>query len=157
MIRAAATQGANLKLTDPFDLDRFVAAQADTYDIALGELRRGAKRSHWMWFIFPQLRGLGRSAMARRYGIGSLEEARAYLDHPMLGARLRACVSELQDHVGLSAVEAFGEVDAVKLRSSLTLFAEAAGEPLFRAALTRWCGASDPTTLGLLGTPIARR
>jgi len=138
-------------LTDPFDLDRFVAAQAETYETALGELRRGAKRSHWMWFIFPQLRGLGRSAMAMRYGIGSLEEARAYLDHPLLGARLRACVAELQDHVGLSAVEVLGEVDAVKLRSSLTLFAEAGSEPLFRAALERWCGASDPATLALLG------
>jgi len=143
------------KLPDPYDLDRFVAAQADTYEIALAELTRGRKRSHWMWFIFPQLRGLGRSAMATRYGIGSLDEARAYLAHPLLGPRLRACVGALQDHVGLSARQVFGDVDAVKLRSSLTLFAEAGGEPLLQAALTRWCGEPDPVTLQLLGRATA--
>ena len=123
---------------DPFDLQRFVSAQAPLFDTALGELERGCKTTHWMWFIFPQLRGLGRSAMATRYGIGSLDEARAYLAHPLLGPRLRACVGALQDHVGLSARQVFGDVDAVKLRSSLTLFAEAGGEPLLQAALTRW-------------------
>ncbi len=143
-------------MTDRYDLARFVAAQAETYEIALDELRRGCKRSHWMWFIFPQLHGLGRSAMAGRYGIGSLEEARAYLDHPLLGARLRACVAALQDHVGLTAVEVFGEVDAVKLRSSLTLFAQAGGEALFQAMLERWCGAPDPATLALLGATNTR-
>ena len=137
-------------MPDPYDLDRFVAAQADTYEIALAELTCVRKRNHWMWFVFPQLRGLGRSAMATRYGIGSLDEARAYLAHPLLGSRLRACVAALQDHVGVTAVEVFGEVDAIKLRSSLTLFAQAGGEPLFRAALTRWCGSPDPATLRLL-------
>ena len=138
-------------LNDPHDLARFLAAQADTYETALSELTRGRKRSHWMWFIFPQLRGLGHSAMAERYGIGSLDEARAYLAHALLGPRLRACVAALQDHVGVTAVDVFGEVDAIKLRSSLTLFAEAGGEPLFRAALTRWCSDPDPATLRLLG------
>ena len=89
--------------------------------------------------------------MAERYGIGSLDEARAYLAHALLGPRLRACVAALQDHVGLTAIAVFGEVDAMKLRSSLTLFAEAGGEPLFRAALKRWCGDPDPATLRLLG------
>ena len=138
-------------MTDPFHLDRFVAVQADTHEAALAELTRGRKRSHWMWFVFPQLRGLGRSTMATRYGIASLDEARAYLAHPLLGQRLRACVAALQAHVGLSATEVFGEVDAIKLRSSLTLFAEAGGEPVFQAALTRWCGGPDPATLRLLG------
>ena len=138
-------------MNDPYDLARFVAAQADTYETALGELVRGRKRSHWMWYTFPQLRGLGHSAMAQRYGISSLDEARAYLAHPLLGPRLRACVAALQDHVGLTAIAVFGEVDAMKLRSSLTLFAQAGGEPLFRAALTRWCGGPDPATLRLLG------
>jgi len=143
-------------MTDPYDLARFVTVQANTYEAALDELRRGRKRSHWMWFVFPQLRGLGRSAMAERYGIVSLDEARAYLAHRLLGARLRACVAALQDHVGLTAVEVFGEVDAVKLRSSLTLFAQAGGEALFQAALEHWCGAPDPATLALLGAANTR-
>ena len=138
-------------LNDPYDLARFVAAQADTYETAFGELTRGRKRSHWMWFMFPQLRGLGHSAMSERYGIGSLDEARAYLAHAVLGPRLRACVAALQDHVGLTAIEVFGDVDAMKLRSSLTLFAEAGGEQILDAALTRWCGDPDPATLRLLG------
>jgi len=141
-------------LTDPHNLDRFVAAQADTYETALCELTLGRKRSHWMWYVFPQLRGLGRSAMATRYGIGSLNEAHAYLAHPPLGPRLRACVAALQDHVGLSAMQVFGEVDAIKFRSSLTLFAEADGEPMFHAALARWCGEPDPATLRLLGREV---
>ncbi len=141
-------------MTDPHDLDRFVAAQADTYETALRELTLGRKRSHWMWYVFPQLRGLGRSAMAIRYGIGSLDEARAYVAHPLLGGRLRACVAALQDHVGPSAMQVFGEVDSVKLCSSLTLFAEAGGEPLFHAALARWCGEPDPATLRLLGREV---
>ncbi len=143
-------------MTDPYYLARFVTVQAKTYEAALDELRRGRKRSHWMWFVFPQLRGLGRSAMAERYGIRSLDEARAYLAHPLLGARLRACVAALQDHVGLTAVEVFGEVDVIKLGSSLTLFAQAGGEVLFRAALERWCGAPDPATLALLGAANTR-
>lgn len=139
-------------MTDPFDLDRFVAAQAESYETALGEIRRGAKRSHWMWYIFPQIAGLGRSDMARRYAIRSLEEARAYLAHPILGARLRECVASLQDLIGVTAEAVFGDIDAVKLRSSLTLFAEAGAGPLFTAALDRWFGGvKDEATLGRLG------
>jgi uncharacterized protein (DUF1810 family) len=136
---------------DPFDLQRFVAAQAGSYDAALAEIRRGAKRSHWMWFVFPQIAGLGRSDMARRYAIGSIEEARAYLAHPLLGTRYRACVSALQDLTGGSAEGVFGPVDAVKLRSSLTLFEAAAPEPLFAAAIERWFGGErDAATLAIL-------
>jgi len=131
-----------------FYLDRFVMAQATVYDIALAEIRRGAKRSHWMWFIFPQIAGLGSSDMAQRYAIGSLDEARAYLAHPLLGARLRDCVGALQDLTGTTAVAVFGEIDATKLRSSVTLFVEAGGGPLFSAALDRWFdGRPDPATL----------
>ena len=136
-----------------FHLDRFVTAQATTYDTALAEIRRGAKRSHWMWFIFPQIAGLGTSDMARRYAIGSLDEARAYLAHPLLGLRLRDCVGALQDLTGTSAIAVFGEVDAMKLRSCLTLFAEAGGGPLFVAALERWFdGAADAATLAKVGS-----
>jgi uncharacterized protein (DUF1810 family) len=134
-------------MSDPHDLERFVEAQAGTYETALGELVRGRKTSHWMWFIFPQLRGLGSSAMAQRYAIASLEEARAYLVHPLLGPRLRACVEALQDLPQADAVRVFGGIDAVKLRSSLTLFIRAGGGPLFDAALRRWFGghADDAT------------
>ncbi|MDK2768090.1 MAG: DUF1810 domain-containing protein [Sphingomonas sp.] len=134
-------------------LDRFVEAQAPVYAAALGEIRRGAKRSHWMWFVFPQLAGLGRSDTARFYAIRSLDEARAYLAHPVLGARLVECVGALQDitDTSVTARAVFGEVDAVKLRSSLTLFIEAGGSPLFSAALARWfAGVPDPATLALL-------
>lgn len=135
-------------MTDPYDLDRFVAAQAGSYQTALGEIRRGAKRSHWMWYIFPQIAGLGRSDMARRYAIRSLDEAEAYLAHPVLGARLRACVGALQDLTGGSANAIFGAIDATKLRSSLTLFNEAGGGALFAAALERWFGGEpDQATL----------
>ena len=134
-----------------FDLDRFVSAQDGVHDIALEELRAGRKRSHWMWFIFPQVAGLGRSATAQHYAIRSLNEAQAYLVHPVLGARLRACVASLQDLDGLTAQMVFGEVDAIKLRSSLTLFIEAGGGPLFVAALERWfAGRKDTATLALL-------
>ncbi len=136
---------------DNHDLDRFVAAQAGVFDTALAEIRRGQKRSHWMWFVFPQLAGLGRSEMARHYAIASLDEARAYLAHPLLGGRLRECVAALQDLVGTNAEAVFGPVDAVKLRSSLTLFAEAGGERLFAAAIDRWYeGRRDEATLALL-------
>lgn len=136
---------------DPSDLDRFEAAQAGAFDTALAEIRRGRKRSHWMWFVFPQLRGLGHSSMAERYGIGSLAEARAYLDHRLLGSRMRTIVEALQDLVGSTAQEVFGELDAMKLRSSLTLFLEASGDPLFAAALDRWFnGVRDEATLKLL-------
>lgn len=134
-------------------LERFVEAQAPVYATALGEIRRGAKRSHWMWFIYPQLVGLGRSETARFFGIRSLDEARAYLAHPVLGARLRECVAALQDitDISISAKAVFGQIDAIKLRSSLTLFVEAGAGPLFDAALERWFGGSrDPATLELL-------
>lgn len=127
-------------------------AQAGSYETALGELRRGAKRSHWMWYIFPQVEGLGSSAMVQRYAISSLDEARAYLDHPMLGNRLRECVAALQDLTSTTAEAVSGPVDAKKLKSSLTLFTEAGGGPLFLAALERWCdGWKDDATLRRLG------
>jgi len=131
------------------DLARFVAAQDGVHDAALAEIRRGRKTGHWMWFVFPQVVGLGHSAMARTYAIGSLAEARAYLDHPVLGARLRACVAAIPD----AAVErVFGAVDAMKLRSSLTLFDRAGGESEpFGAALDRlFGGVADPATLRFL-------
>ena len=127
-------------MTDPYDLERYISAQENDYRVALAEIGRGAKRSHWMWYIFPQLAGLGSSAISRRYAIRSLNEARAYLDHPVLGPRLRECVSALQDLTGTTAEGVFGAIDAAKLRSSLTLFLEANDEPLFRAALDRWFG-----------------
>lgn len=138
-------------MTDPYDLERFVAAQSGSYDAALGEIRRGAKRSHWMWYIFPQIAGLGRSDMAKRFAIRSLDEARAYLANPVLGARLRECVAALQDLTGVTAEAVFGDIDATKLRSSLTLFDEAGGGALFAAALERWFGgARDQATLEIL-------
>ena len=142
-------------MSDDFDLDRFVDAQAQVWPRALDEIRRGAKRSHWMWYIFPQLAGLGSSAMAQRYAIAGLDEARAYLAHPILGARYLECVEALQDLTASDPVAVFGEVDAAKLRSSLTLF-EAAGErPLFAAALMRWfAGARDDKTLKRLGAMV---
>jgi uncharacterized protein (DUF1810 family) len=138
-------------MSDPFDLDRFVAAQADSYATALAEVRRGAKRSHWMWYIFPQIAGLGSSGMARRYAIRSLDEARAYLAHPLLGARLREIVGVLADLPNASPEAVFGGIDAVKLRSSLTLFEAAGGGALFGTALERWFGGDrDPATLARL-------
>lgn len=137
-------------MTDPFDLDRFVKAQASSYDLALAEIRQGDKCSHWMWYIFPQLAGLGHSATAKRYAIGSLEEAGAYLAHPLLGTRLRRCVASLEDLTDTTAERVFGPVDAIKLRSSLTLFVEAGGGELFAAALDRWFAGKDPATLALL-------
>lgn len=137
----------------PADLQRFLAAQEGTYASALAELGRGAKRGHWMWFIFPQIAGLGRSETARYYAIASLDEAREYLAHPVLGKRLRECVEALQDIAGKRAAEVFGSVDAMKLRSSLTLFAQAGGGPIFEAALARWFGAPDERTLEILADP----
>lgn len=135
-----------------FDLDRFVAAQAPVYARARAELQAGRKTSHWMWFVFPQLLGLGHSEASRHYGIRSLAEAAAYLAHPLLGARYRACVAILQDLDAPDAAAVFGSVDAAKLRSSLTLFAAAApGDPLFAAALARWFRSeADDRTLAML-------
>ncbi|MFC6788786.1 DUF1810 domain-containing protein [Methylobacterium komagatae] len=133
---------------DPFDLRRFVSAQEDVYERALSELRAGAKRSHWMWFIFPQIAGLGSSPMAQLYAIGSLDEARAYLAHPILGPRLRDC-TEATLRAGGTAHALFGSPDDIKFRSSMTLFGRAdPEEPLFLKALTRFYGgAEDPKTL----------
>ena len=134
--------------------ERFVAAQDEsgTYERALAELRRGRKASHWMWFVFPQLAGLGRSPMARAYAIGSLAEAEAYIQHPQLGPRLRECARALLTVEGRSAEQVMGGIDAVKLRSSMTLFARAApAEPLFREVLARYYdGVADPVTERLL-------
>jgi uncharacterized protein (DUF1810 family) len=129
---------------DPDVLERFVTAQEGVFDRALSEIRAGAKRSHWMWFIFPQLAGLGRSAMAQRYGIRSLAEARAYLAHPVLGPRYRDCVDALAALADTDAGRVFGPVDALKLRSSLTLFDAAGGGAAIERELRRWCVEPDP-------------
>ena len=139
------------------DLDRFVAAQADGYAAALAELRRGAKRGHWMWWIFPQLAGLGASPTSRHYGIASAAEARAYLAHPLLGARLIEATRTVTAAPGTAAA-IMGSIDALKLRSSMTLFAAVADDPEpFQGALDRFYGGEgDPITLGLLQTPSPR-
>jgi uncharacterized protein (DUF1810 family) len=130
------------------DLDRFVSAQASTYAAALAELRGGTKTGHWMWFIFPQIAGLGRSELSRVYALASLDEAQAYLDHPVLGARLRESAAALLALEGRSATDIFGGIDAVKLRSSMTLFHRAApDEQLFKTVLDRYFdGVPDPAT-----------
>ncbi|WP_291298234.1 DUF1810 domain-containing protein [Elioraea sp.] len=140
-------------MSDAHDLARFVAAQAPMIDAVLAELRAGRKRTHWMWFVFPQLRGLGTSPMAERYGIASLAEARAYLAHPLLGPRLRECTEAVLDHAGTDLGVILGPVDALKFRSSMTLFAHAAIEDdgVFDRALDTFCeGRRDERTLALL-------
>ncbi|MGB5086794.1 MAG: DUF1810 domain-containing protein [Methylocystis silviterrae] len=134
---------------DAYDLARFVAAQKPVYAQAMAELAAGRKRSHWMWFVFPQLEGLGASAMAQRYAIRSLAEARAYLDHPLLGARLTECVGLVNNIQARSAHEIFGSPDDLKFHSSMTLFAAAAPEePLFAEALRKYfAGRRDLLTL----------
>ena len=133
-------------------LERYVKAQAPIYARALTELRAGRKQSHWMWFIFPQITGLGRSAMSHTYAILSLDEAREYLAHPVLGARLRECCRAVMDVEGKTAHEIFRSPDDLKLRSSLTLFARAApDESLFDDLLVKYFnGEEDPATLELL-------
>ena len=139
---------------DPFGLQRFVEAQdaGGTYDSALRELRAGRKTSHWMWFVLPQLAGLGRSPTAQRYALTGADEARAYLDHPVLGPRLRECARALTSLPTSDPVEVLGSVDAQKLHSSMTLFAAVApDEPVFREVLDRcFDGEPDPATAGLL-------
>jgi uncharacterized protein (DUF1810 family) len=133
------------------DLDRFVTAQADVYEQALAELTAGRKRTHWMWFVFPQIAGLGASPTAQRYAIASLDEARAYLAHPVLGPRLRECARALLGVEGRSARDILGHPDDLKLRSSMTLFARAADDPEpFQAVLDRYYDGPDPLTLTLL-------
>jgi len=136
-------------MSDPHDLRRFVLAQQDVYDAAVSELRAGRKTSHWMWFVFPQIAGLGRSATAQEYAIASLAEAEAYLAHPVLGTRLLDCARILTQLSGRTAEEVFGAVDAQKLRSSMTLFARAAAEPsAFGEVLAQYFdGAEDRATL----------
>jgi uncharacterized protein (DUF1810 family) len=132
-----------------FDLERFVQAQdGGTHDAALAELRAGAKRSHWMWFVFPQVAGLGRSSTAQHYAISGLPEARAYLAHPVLGPRLVECARVLTELGTADPVRVFGPVDALKLRSSMTLFAAAApDQPVFAAVLERYfAGERDDET-----------
>jgi uncharacterized protein (DUF1810 family) len=140
--------------TDDFDLDRFVTAQdhGDIYDRALTELRRGRKQSHWMWFVLPQVTGLGSSGMAQKYGISSRDEAAAYVAHPVLGERLRACVAALLDLPGNDPVQVVGAVDSLKLRSSMTLFdAAVPDEPGFAAVLEKYFrGQRDQATLDRL-------
>lgn len=135
-----------------YDLERFVKAQEPVFDTALAELRAGRKQSHWVWFVFPQLRGLGRSPMAQHYGINSLAEAVAYLEHPVLGARLRTCVEAVLTLQGRSLRQIFGTPDDLKFRSSMTLFALASGEgSVFEQALNRYCkGVMDQTTVDLV-------
>ena len=134
------------------DLSRFVEAQRDTYQQALSELRAGTKQTHWMWFIFPQLAGLGQSSTSRHYALKSIEEAQAYLADPVLGARLRECTEAVLGLSGRSAMAIFGGIDTVKFRSSLTLFCRAAGaDSPFRKALDKYFdGEMDARTLELL-------
>ena len=140
-------------MADDFDLERFVAAQDGVYDGALAELRAGRKTGHWIWFVFPQVAGLGRSEMSRIYSIGSLAEARAYLAHPVLGPRLREAAAAVLATHGRSADEILGSIDAVKLRSSMTLFLRAdPDEPAFRAVLDRlYDGRPDAATDAIVG------
>ena len=149
-------------MADPFDLDRFVGAQHGSYASALAELQRGRKDSHWMWYIFPQIAGLGQSSMARRYAIQGRDEARAYLDHPLLGARLRECTRTINGLGGRTAQAIFGGIDTIKLRSSMTLFKTVgdAGDPFAECLVKYFAGAEDEATLRLLaaaspgGTPL---
>ena len=142
-------------VNDPFNLQRFVDAQSAVMDDVRSELSQGRKRTHWMWFVFPQLAALGRSATARHYGISSLPEARGYLNHPVLGERLRTCCRLLLQLEGRSAHEVFGSPDDLKLRSCLTLFKLAEpGEPLFSECLDKYYGGQDdPLTVRLCASP----
>ena len=143
---------------DPYDLNRFVEAQKQSYDRALAEIRDGQKQTHWMWYIFPQMEGLGASSMAQRYSISSLAEAEAYLEHPLLGARLRECAEAVLGVEGRSARAVFGSPDDLKLRSSATLFAlvSPAGSVFHRLLDTYFEGEPDRQTLRLLGLPADR-
>ncbi len=137
---------------DPHDLNRFLRAQARDYAIALSELKSGRKRSHWMWYIFPQFEGLGFSMTSRRYAIKSLAEARAYLEHPVLGPRLIECAEAVLGVEGRSAHQIFGSPDDMKLKSCATLFARVspAGSVFERLLDKHFAGERDPKTIGLL-------
>lgn len=133
---------------DPYDLGRFVQAQAADYDRAISELRAGEKRSHWMWYVFPQIEGLGQSSMSRRYSIKGAAEAKAYLDHPLLGARLRECFAVVNSIEKSSADDIFGSPDDMKFRSCATLFAYVSGGGVFQQALDKFFdGEQDQLTL----------
>jgi uncharacterized protein (DUF1810 family) len=135
---------------DLFNLSRYVDAQRGKYEQALAEIRAGAKRTHWMWFVFPQIIGLGTSAMAQRFAIHSLAEAEAFLRHPILGSRYEQSVVALHDLDNTTANQVFGDIDAIKLRSSLTLFSKADDKQIFRAAIYRWFGTPDERTIEIL-------
>jgi uncharacterized protein (DUF1810 family) len=136
---------------DPFDLERFVAAQEPVIDNVRAELGRGRKTSHWMWFVFPQIAGLGSSFRSQRYAISSLDEARAYLDHPLLGPRLVECVNLVLAVENRSAYEIFGSPDDLKFHSSMTLFGEVSQNEVFGQALDKYFGGwPDEATLGRL-------
>ena len=144
-------------MPDPYSLERFVEAQRPVYDRVRAELRAGAKLSHWMWFVFPQLAGLGQSAMAQKYAISSLAEASAYLEHAMLGAHLRECTGLVNAIQGRTVRQIFGTPDDMKFRSSMTLFSRAtADRAIFVSALDKYFGGEpDRLTLELLGEPAA--
>jgi uncharacterized protein (DUF1810 family) len=142
---------------DPFDLQRFVRAQDPLYSAVTDELSRGRKQTHWIWFIFPQVDGLGRSVMARRYAIHSRAEAAAYLAHPVLSGRLLECTELVLANAGKSAFEIFGSPDDLKFRSSMTLFDAISKRALFRTALeTFFGGAADQATLAFLADGESR-
>ena len=138
-------------MTNPFDLQRFLDAQSSVYPLVLDELRRGRKQSHWMWFIFPQLAGLGHSAMAQRFAIASREEAVAYLGHGVLGSRLRECTALVNGIEGRTILEILGSPDDLKFHSSMTLFGVVSSDPQFAVAITKFYGGKrDQRTLDLL-------
>jgi uncharacterized protein (DUF1810 family) len=140
-------------MQDPFNLSRFLQAQQPVMNRVMDELKAGHKTSHWMWFVFPQLKGLGRSDMAQRFGLSGAAEARAYLAHQVLGARLQACVVEVLEHRHMSAAQIFGSPDDLKFRSCLTLFASVQTQsPVYRQALEQfYAGIADSKTVQLLG------
>jgi uncharacterized protein (DUF1810 family) len=145
-------------MSDPYDLQRFVDAQRMVYANVVAELKQGDKRSHWMWFIFPQVVGLGFSSMAQRFAIGSPEEALAYLDHEVLGTRLRECTQLVLHVKDRTAHDIFGSPDDLKFRSSMTLFSAVSADPIFGAAIARYyAGDKDPATLGILARIAHRR
>lgn len=138
-------------LRDPFDLERFVSAQAHTYERVVNELTAGKKQSHWMWYTFPQMRGLGSSAMSEKYGIGSYDEAIAYICHPILGPRLAQMTALILEHRYESLLQILGNPDNLKFHSSMTLFAAVTGhESIYARALFTFCNGPDPKTLELL-------
>ena len=141
-------------MADPFDLQRFVDAQAPVYSRVIAELRQGQKQSHWMWFIFPQLAGLGHSPMAQRFALRSREEAVAYLGHGLLGPRLRQCAALVNAVAGRTIREILGSPDDLKFRSSMTLFGAVSSEPEFTAAVAKFYGGTpDRKTLEMLMKP----